>query len=253
MAIAGISPMTKTPETLPYAFLSPLPRHRRGGTTQRVQDVIREAIVTLALAPGDFIHKQALCKRLGVSRFPVSEALGRLADEGLVDILPQRGTRVSRIDLAACRQMVFIRRALEVEATGVIASRAHDDLFARLDNNLLEQKLAVEDTDGRRFFQHDLAFHDLLLSELAYDRVKLVVEAVRGSLDRVRFFLLRTPQRQAQSYGEHVAIVEALKKRDGPAAQRAMRLHLDNAIADIEARAAANPGIFAPEAGTVRA
>src|SRR6266542_5729547 len=112
-AKAAISPMTAARETLPYAFLSPLPRGQRGRTTQRVQDALRDAIVTLALAPDEFLHKDALCKRLGVSRFPVSEALGRLADEGLVEVQPQRGTRVSRIDIAACRQAIFIRRALE--------------------------------------------------------------------------------------------------------------------------------------------
>ncbi len=246
----GCLPMNRIqePETMPYAFLALLPRHRRGGTTQRVQEVIREAIVTLALAPGDFIHKDALCKRLGVSRFPVSEALGRLADEGFVDVLPQRGTRVSRIDLAACRQAVFIRRALEVEAMGAIAPNADEDLIERLEKNLQDQKRAVDEGDSRRFFQYDLAFHDLLLSELGYDRVRQTVEAARGSLDRVRLFVLRTRERQAQSYGEHVAVVEALRKRDAPAAQQAMRLHLDNAIADIELRAAAHPQVFA-EAG----
>src|SRR5229473_1128443 len=116
-------------EPLPYAFLRALPRRGRGGTMQRVQDAIREAIVALAFTPGEFIQKEAICKRLGVSRFPVSEALGRLADEGFVEVLPQRGTRVSRIDIAACRQAVFIRRALEVEAMGAIAPNADEDLI----------------------------------------------------------------------------------------------------------------------------
>ena len=69
-----------------------------------------------------------------------------------------------------------------------------------------------------------------------------------GKYRRVRLFVLRTRERQAQSYGEHVAVVEALRKHDAPAAQQAMRLHLDNAIADIELRAAAHPQVFA-EAG----
>src|SRR5881392_2226217 len=81
----------------PYAFLPPLPRLGRGGTVQRVQDVVRDAIVRLELPPGIAIDKAALCARLGVSRFPVSEALGRLAAEGFVEVLPQRGTRVARI------------------------------------------------------------------------------------------------------------------------------------------------------------
>src|SRR5467141_2683040 len=181
--------MAKARERLPYAFLPALPRQGRGGTTQRVHDIIREAIIALAFTPGEFIHKDALCKRLGVSRFPVSEALGRLADEGFVEVLPQRGTRVSRIDIAACRQAVFIRRALEVEAMGAIAPRVDDALIGRLEDNLREQKLAVEQGNASGFFQHDLAFHDIFLSELGYERVKLVVEAARGSLDRVRRFV----------------------------------------------------------------
>ena len=108
----------------PYAFLPTLPRQGRGGTVQRVQDVIRDAIVRLELPPGTAIDKAALCAQLGVSRFPVSEALGRLAAEGFVEMLPQRGTRVARIDLGDCRQAMFIRRALEVEAMRSIAPRA---------------------------------------------------------------------------------------------------------------------------------
>jgi DNA-binding GntR family transcriptional regulator len=85
-----------------YAFLPVLHRHGRGGTVQRIQDAIRDAIVRLEMRPGATIDKNALCERLIVSRFPVSEALGRLAEEGFVVVLPQRGTMVSRIDVADC-------------------------------------------------------------------------------------------------------------------------------------------------------
>src|SRR5215471_17262735 len=134
-------------EALPYPFLKPLPRRGRGGTMQRVQDTIREAIVALAFTPGEFINKEAICKRLGVSRFPVSEALGRLADEGFVEILPQRGTRVRRIELASCRQAMFIRRALEGEAMRLIALGASEELIAQLEASLREQKAAVDRAD----------------------------------------------------------------------------------------------------------
>jgi DNA-binding GntR family transcriptional regulator len=248
-----------TPETAhgrdatPYGFLPTLPRQSRGRTTQRVQEIIREAIVALSFAPGEFIQKEAICHRLGVSRFPVSEALGRLADEGFVEILPQRGTRVTRIDVASCRQALFIRHALEGEAVRVIAGRANPELIARLDENLAEQKLAVDRSDAGAFFQLDLAFHDILLSELGYDRVKTVVEAARGSLDRMRLFLLRTPQRVVQSHSEHATIVDALKARDPDAAQQAMRQHLDNAMDEIELRATENPAMFAQGAASRRA
>jgi len=235
---------------LPYAFLHPLSRRGRGGTMQRVQDAIREAIVALAFTPGEFIHKEAICKRLGVSRFPVSEALGRLADEGFVEVLPQRGTRVSRIDISACRQAMFIRRALEGEAIWTVAQRAGDRLVARLEQNLAEQRQAMERADGLLFAQLDIVFHDILLSELGHERVKATVEAARGSLDRTRLFLLRTPVRQNQSYLEHVTIVDAVKARNADVARQAMVQHLDRVLVELERRAAENPESFASVPGT---
>jgi len=234
-----------TVSDVPYPFLPALSRGRRGNTTQQVQDLIRDAIVRLAFTPGEFIRKDAICQRLGVSRFPVSEALGRLADEGFVDILPQRGTRVSRIDIAACRHAMFLRRAIESEAMRVIAPRVDDILVARMEENLRAQKLAVEERDGADFVQLDRAFHDLLLGELGYRRVQSVVEAARAKLDRTREYMLRA-NRQLVSHREHVAIAEALTRRDGDAAQRAMTRHLDRTMEDIELRAAENPHIFAP-------
>jgi DNA-binding GntR family transcriptional regulator len=239
-------------EAQPYPFLRPLPRHGRGGTMQRVQDAIREAIVALSFTPGEFIHKEAICKRLGVSRFPVSEALGRLADEGFVEILPQRGTRVSRIDIETCRQAMFIRRALEGEATWTVAQRAGERLIARLEQGLADQKEAMERADGLRFADLDIVFHDTILSELGHERVKATVDAARGSLDRTRLFLLRTPVRQSQSFAEHVKIVDALRARDADAARQAMVQHLDRVLAELERRAGENPEIFtsAPRSST---
>jgi len=232
----------------PYAFLPALARGRRGNTTQQVQDLIRDAIVRLAFTPGEFIRKDAICERLGVSRFPVSEALGRLADEGFVDILPQRGTRVSRIDIAACRHAMFMRRAIEGEAMRVIAPHVGDALVARMQDALRQQELAIQRSDGPGFFDLDRAFHDLLLGELGYRRVQSVVDAARAKLDRTREYLLRAKHRQSRSYAEHVAIADALKRRDPDAAQRAMTVHLDRTMDMIETQAAENPHIFAPAA-----
>ena len=216
----------------PYAFLPILPRQGRGGTVQRVQDVIRDAIVRLDLPPGTAIDKAALCARLGVSRFPVSEALGRLAAEGFVEVLPQRGTRVARIDLADSRQAMFIRRALETETARAIAPRADATLLSALDQNLREQEGALGTDYSTRFHQLDMEMHELLLGFLGYDRVRHAVEAARGSLDRARLFMC-TPQRQLSTFREHKAIVAALKQHDPEAAAGAMEAHLDAVMTEL--------------------
>ena len=228
----------------PYAFLPTLTRQGRGGTVQRVQDVVRDAIVRLDLPPGTPIDKASLCERLGVSRFPVSEALGRLAAEGFVEILPQRGTRVARIDLADCRQAMFIRRALETEAMRAIAPRADATLLTALDRNLRDQEAALGSDHGGRFHALDLELHELLLSFLGYERVKNAVEAARGSLDRARLFMC-TPARQLSTYAEHRAIVTALKRRDAPAAVIAMEAHLDAVMTELIDFAGRNPDAVA--------
>ena len=199
---------------------------------QRVQDVIRDAIVRLDLPPGTAIDKAALCAQLGVSRFPVSEALGRLAAEGFVEVLPQRGTRVARIDLADCRQAMFIRRALETEAMRELAPRADAALLTALETNLRHQQTALDDANSVRFHELDLELHALLLDSLGYERVKNAVEAARGSLDRARLFMC-TPERKLSTFGEHQAIVAALKRRDADAAALAMEHHLDAVMTEL--------------------
>ena len=239
--------MAGQPRKSPYIFLNPLARNGRGGTVQRVQDAVREAIVRLDMPPGTFIDKAALCARLGVSRFPVSEALGRLAAEGFVEVLPQRGTRVARIDLVDCRQAMFIRRALEAEAVRAIAPRADAALLAALERNLREQETALGGDHGGRFHALDLELHELLLGFLGYDRVKHAVEAARASLDRARLFMC-TPTRQVSTYAEHQAIAAALKRHDPHAAVLAMEAHLDAVMAELVDFAGRNPDAVATPA-----
>jgi DNA-binding GntR family transcriptional regulator len=213
---------------------------------QRVQDLIRDAIVRHELKPGTYIDKAALCAQLGVSRFPVSEALGRLADQRLVEVLPQRGTRVTLIDLADCRQAMFIRRALEAETVRAVAARADEQFLAKIDQNIRDQRAMLDNDSREGFYELDLAFHDLLLSELGFERVKHTVEGARASLNRMRLLVL-TPERRPRAYAEHVEIAEALKKRDALAAGRMMEKHLDTVMQELFACASKYPEAFAKD------
>ncbi len=227
----------------PYGFLPALNRDKRGGAVQHVQDAIRDAIVRLDMQPGAFIDKAALCAQLGVSRFPVSEALGRLADEGFVEVLPQRGTRVTRIDLADCHEAMFIRRALESDGVRQVAANVDDRLLATLRDILRDQEAAMEHDDRPRFHEGDLALHDALLGALGFERVAIAVSAARAKLDRMRLFMC-TPQRQAATFAEHRAIVAALAARDCAAAARAMETHLDMVMDELTAFSAQHPDAF---------
>jgi DNA-binding GntR family transcriptional regulator len=227
-----------------YRFLPALNRDKRGGTVQHIHDVIRDAIVRLEIPPGALIDKSALCERLGVSRFPVSEALGRLAEDGFVEILPQRGTRVTLINLSDCREAMFIRRALESDAVRTIALRNDDHaLLNAIRDNVAAQRAAMKLDDRIAFHALDLALHDLLLDALGFERVKTAVYAARAKLDRMRLFLC-TPERQASTIAEHERILEALRAHDPVAAGYAMEEHLDMVITELATFSAARPDVF---------
>ena len=226
-----------------YPFLPALNRDKRGGTVQHIHDVIRDAIVRLEIAPGAPIDKSALCERLGVSRFPVSEALGRLAEDGFVEILPQRGTRVTLINLSDCREAMFIRRALESDAVRTIALRGDKTLLNAIRDNVAAQRAAMKIDDRIAFHALDLALHDLLLDALGFERVKTAVYAARAKLDRMRLFLC-TPERQASTIAEHERILEALRAHDPVAAGHAMEEHLDMVMTELATFSATRPDVF---------
>lgn len=235
--------MTGPERNSPYPFLPALNRDKRGGTVQYIHDVIRDAIVRLEIPPGALIDKSALCERLGVSRFPVSEALGRLAEDGFVEILPQRGTRVTLINLADCREAMFIRRALESDAVRNIALRGDKALLNAIRDNVAAQRAAMKIDDRITFHALDLALHDLLLDALGFERVKTAVYAARAKLDRMRLFLC-TPQRQASTIAEHERILEALRAHDPAAAGLAMEEHLDMVMTELATFSETRPDVF---------
>ena len=88
-------------------------RKRVNSKAGQVYDAVKEAILSGELEPGHAIDKLALCEKLGVSRFPVSAAISRLAYDRLVRVEPQHGSFVSPISAGEVREYLFVRRALE--------------------------------------------------------------------------------------------------------------------------------------------
>lgn len=233
---------------MPYCFLAPLERLPRGSTTERVERALKQAIVGLEIAPGEFIDKAAVCERLGVSRFPVSEALARLAAEGLVEILPQRGSRAALIRLPEVEEAMLIRRALEVAVAETAALRLPDEVVEELRLNLARQEEAIRRDDRALFQRHDWAFHELLVTRLGFARVAAAIEASRANVDRVRR-LLASPRRHIVTLAEHEAIFRAIEAGDAPAAGRAMAAHLDGVMDELTRFAAERPEVFAAAEG----
>lgn len=215
-----------------------------GTLADRVYHAVRTAILNLEFPPGSVIRKTAICDWLEVSRSPVSDALARLSSEGLVDIVPQSGTRVSRLSMPAIREGAFMREALEVAAARHAALYRSDETLARLTRNIEMQKLLVADADNDDFIKTDVAFHEMIMATTDVMRLPATVRTLSQHVDRARLLLLPEPGSLTQTVDEHIKVVDAIRAQDGDAAQNAMRHHLQQLIRRLEPLEAARPDLF---------
>ncbi|HEY2885056.1 MAG TPA: GntR family transcriptional regulator [Rhizomicrobium sp.] len=194
--------------------------------TDRVYEVLRRRIRELALAPGAPLRKEEIALELGVSRAPVSDAISRLAEEGLIDVFPQHGSFVALIRSSDVRESLFVRTALEVEAMRRLAPIANPQVIAALDANITAQVDALSTGNLEQFYDLDEALHAAMFGAIETPRALRLLEAARAPLDRVRRLALPDQGRPEQTLAEHRALVDAIRSGDGEYAAAAMRAHL---------------------------
>ncbi len=224
-----------------------------GTLSVRVYQALKEAILSLAYPPGEMLRKRTICEALGVSRSPVSEAIARLAAEGLVIVVPQAGTFVSRFSMAEIREGAFLREALEVAAVEHVAKVVTEGQLVLLRRNLRMQQVLVEDEDFDGFYQLDADMHVLILSFTGYKRLGLLAESSWVQVNRARHLNLPTPGRLQETLDEHQQIVDAIAARDVRRARQATRNHLRQLVKYLEPLERERPELFEPAKDAVRA
>lgn len=217
-----------------------------GSLAQRVYLSLKSAILSLAYRPGEVLRKPEICAALGVSRSPVSEAVARLAAEGLVDVVPQSGTFVARFSMAEIRESAFLREALELAAVEVVARNITEDQLVLLRRNLRVQEALVKDLDFQGFYQQDRQMHDLILSFTGYRRLAGLAETSWVHVNRARQLILPHPGRVQETLAEHQAILAALEAREPATARAATRHHLGQLLTFLEPLMISRPELFAP-------
>ena len=215
-----------------------------GSLSQKVHASLKQAILTLVYRPGELMQKPEICRQLGVSRSPVSEAMTRLAGEGLVEIIPQAGTYVTRFSMAEIREGAFLREALELAAVESVAATITDEQLLLLKRNLRIQQALMEDGDTIGFHQMDAQMHELILSFTGYRRLAALAETSWVHVNRARQLNLPMPGRMQTAFAEHKAIVSALEARDPQAARDATRHHLGQLIRSLGPLIIERPELF---------
>lgn len=215
-----------------------------GSLADRVHSAVRLAILNLDFPPGSVLRKAAICEHFGVSRSPVSDALAKLSSEGLVDIVPQSGTRVARLSMAAIQEDAFLREALEIAAAEHAAAHRSDEILARLTRNIEMQKLLISAADKDDFIKTDIDFHEVIMSTTGVTRLPSTTRSLSQNVDRARLLLLPEPGRLAETVDEHIEVLDAIRDQDPSAAREAMRRHVRGLIKRLAPLEAARPDLF---------
>ena len=200
---------------------------------QQIYRFLRQDIVTCAIPPGSLLSEKEVSSRFDVSRQPVREAFIKLAEAGLVQILPQRGTFVRRISAQRVADGRFIREAVEVAVVRRAALEATPEALALLEHNLQLQKMSAERQNSQAFLLLDDEFHRLIAQSINCELAWETVENIKATMDRVRFLTLSKVSPPESLIAQHNEIYQALLAKDADAAGQALRRHLQEMIFSI--------------------
>jgi len=216
--------------------------------TPQIYAQLRDAIIRNRFAPGDRISESEIAKSCDVSRQPVREAFIRLAGEGLLAILPQRGTVITKINYTDVLNARFLREAIEADIVAILTDNPDASLIRELRAQLKAQQGIARDRPSE-FIELDERFHRTLADAADKRGAWRRIEGLKSQMDRVRFLSLG--QFPAQKLvAQHAAVVDSIERGEMIAANAAIRGHLREVLIDLPRILAANPEFFElPEAG----
>lgn len=204
---------------------------------------LKNAILAGALKPMERITENQVAERFGLSRTPVREAFRRLESEGLILVVPQRGSFVSQPSVEDILEIYQMRTPLEGMAARIAAESITDEQLRHLEELLRAEEDRKDRPSAERSLRLNREFHAVIFACTRNKRLASFLMDMQDQVHRVRVLWPSTLSRLGETWKEHQRILAALKAHDGEAAERLMRGHLECA------RASTLNGILPGEVG----
>jgi DNA-binding GntR family transcriptional regulator len=211
--------------------LSGLTLDRSRPLRDQIYPLVRNLILTGQIGPGETVDEKEIAAQLRVSRTPVREAVKRLSDESLVEVIAQSSTRAARIDLREINEAYLIRRALELESAAQAATHMLPHHVERLEDILLVHSRMIARRSYAEAIAQDDAFHHYIALISDLPRLWRAIEVSKAQLDRCRHLALPKAGQGDATLAQHRAIIRALKSKNPERARAAMAKHLAAAYA----------------------
>lgn len=186
---------------------------------------IKDNIIHLELPPGSMVSENELAAELGLSRTPVREALIELSKVKIVEIYPQRGSGIARIDYNMVEEAQFIRKVLECAVVALDCEMITPDGLRKLQENVRLQNFYLENYDPEGLMAQDDQFHASLFEIAQKTQAYALMENISIHFDRVRSMALAAVK-DLKIVQDHEKIVDAIARKDAQEAQACMEAHL---------------------------
>lgn len=191
--------------------------------------VLKEAIITEELKPGERLMEVKLAEDMGVSRTPVREAIRKLELEGLVVMVPRKGAYVADISVKDAAEVFEIRWALEGLAASLASQRITDMEIKELEKVLEDIQEAAKTSNTEMIIKKDSEFHNILFNSTKNERLAQIINNLKQQIYRFRVESFRNPERFKKTIQEHKAIIDAIKERDADKAEKITKNHIKKA------------------------
>jgi DNA-binding GntR family transcriptional regulator len=199
-------------------------------STLMAYECIKKMILDNSLSPGDQVLEQALADQIQLSRTPVREALVRLKQEGLIELVPRHGIRVLPLSPEDMREIYEVLIALEPMATEMLTLRKPSrEEIAPLVKACEDMERSLANDDLEMWAAADADFHSSLIALSGNKRLAAMVLMVWEQSHRARMFTLRLRPKPEQSTKEHRHIVDAILSGDAIKARNLYRDHREKA------------------------
>ncbi|ABO67130.1 GntR family transcriptional regulator [Geobacillus thermodenitrificans] len=198
----------------------------KGSARDQLYDMLKEKILRLELEPGTKISEKEIAEQLHISRTPVREAFLKLAQDELLDIIPQSGTIVSRINLEYVEEGRLIREVVEKEVAALACVKFREDHLFQLEKNITMQELCVERGNFLELFELDEAFHQLIYDGCRMSRSWKMIQNLNIHFNRLRVLRLSSNLDWDIIISHHKQICQLIANKEADKVRQVMEEHL---------------------------
>ncbi|KMY48676.1 GntR family transcriptional regulator [Peribacillus loiseleuriae] len=215
-----------------------MPKIETSLLTQQVYDILREKIIGRKYTPGNKLDIHKLADEFGVSRSPVKDAINQLVHEGLIEIIPRKGTYVTQLNFTEFIEVLDARLMIEMWAAQQAIQSISDDKIEEWGQIVHEMDSMLEVTPFpfELYSKLDMTFHKTLIDWTTNSKIKDIYSSLNTHVSLSRIVHSTSLGSTIKRHKHHWILFTAMKERDLPTFLGTLTLHIESLKKEAELR-----------------